>query len=194
MNRSFVFSAAFAIAATAQTPDPAYRRMLESKEQVTAYLVREARAITDRAGQEILSKEAWEKQRPRRLEEMRDMLGLLPWPKRTPLNVQIAGKLDKGSYVIEKIAFESLPKFYVTANLYIPKNRKGRAPAVVYVCGHAGDRYGSKVYYQRHGISLAKNGYVRKFGMLCEPSTTWKRAPKSTLAGSASQGGPAARR
>jgi ferredoxin len=66
---------------------------------------------------------------------MRDMLGLLPWPNRTPLNVQIRGTLDEGSYVIEKIAFESLPKFYVTANLYIPKNRPGPAPAVVYVCG-----------------------------------------------------------
>jgi hypothetical protein len=88
------------------------------------------------------------------------MLGLLPWPKRTPLNVQIRGTLDEGSYVIEKIAFESLPKFYVTANLYIPKNRRGPAPAVVYICFHAGHRYGSKVAYQRHGISFAKNGYV----------------------------------
>ena len=134
--------------------------MLESKEQVKAYLVRRARAITDRAEQEVLSVDAWEKQRPGRLEEMRDMLGLLPWPARTPLNVQIRGTLDEGSYIIEKIAFESLPKFYVTANLYIPKKRQGRAPAVVYVCGHSGGRYGSKVDYQRHGISFAKNGYI----------------------------------
>ena len=151
---------AFASAATPQSGDEAYRRMLESKEQVTAHLLREARTITSSAGREIVSVEAWEKQKARRLEEMRDMLGLLPWPKRTPLHVQIAGKLDEGGYVIEKLAFESLPKFYVTANLYLPKNRKGPAPAVVYVCGHSGDRYGAKVSYQRHGISLAKNGYV----------------------------------
>src|SRR5438270_3708823 len=112
--------------------------MIESKDQVIAYLVREARAITDRAGQDIRSVEGWEKQKARRLEEMRDMLGLLPWPKRTPLHVQITGKLDEDGYVIEKLAFESLPKFYVTANLYLPKNRKGPAPAMVYVCGHAG--------------------------------------------------------
>jgi dienelactone hydrolase len=30
----------------------------------------------------------------------------------------------------------------------------------VYVCGHAPDAAGAKVQYQRHGISLAKNGYV----------------------------------
>ena len=105
--RSRVVPLLFALAAAAQTGDEAYRRMLESKEQVTADLVRQARAITDRAEQEILSVAAWEKQKPRRLEEMRDMLGLLPWPKRTPLNVQIRGTLDEGSYVIEKIAFEA---------------------------------------------------------------------------------------
>ena len=62
--------------------------------------------------------------------------------------VLVAGKDElhaEGSYVIEKIAFENLPKFYVTANLYIPKNRRGPAPAVVYICFHAGHRYGSKV-------------------------------------------------
>ena len=160
MRRPFVVPIVFAIAAAAQSDDPAYRRMLESKEQVTGYLVREARAITDRAGQEVQSVGAWEKQKAQRLEEMRDMLGLLPWPNRTPLNVRVTGSLDEGSYTIEKIAFESLPKFYVTANLYTPKNRKGPVPAVVYVCGHAGDRNGSKAYYQRHGISFAKNGYV----------------------------------
>src|SRR4051812_20883022 len=94
---------------------------IDSKAQVTAYLERRARTITDRAAQEVLNVDAWEKLKPRRLEEMRDMLGLLPLPARTPLNVQIRGTVDEGSYLVEKIAFESLPKFYVTANLYIPK-------------------------------------------------------------------------
>ena len=65
------------------------------------------------------------------------MLGLLPWPERTPLHVKITGRIERPEYIIEKIAFESMPKFYVTGNLYIPKNRKGAAPAVIYVCGHA---------------------------------------------------------
>ena len=76
--RSLAVALLFALAAAAQTGDDAYLRMLESKEQVTAHLVRQARAITDRAEQEILSVAAWERQKPRRLEEMRDMLGLLP--------------------------------------------------------------------------------------------------------------------
>lgn len=143
-----------------QSDAAAWRRMLESKKQVTAYLEREARAITDRAASEMASAAAWDKVKDRRLEEMRDMLGLLPWPKRTPLNVQITGVLDKGEYVIEKIAFESMPKIYVTGNLYLPKKRDSRLPAIVYVCGHSYSPSGDKTQYQRHGISFARNGYV----------------------------------
>jgi len=140
--------------------DAAWRRMLDSKRQVTEYLEREARRITDRAAEEIASRESWERVRAQRLEEMRDMLGLLPWPQRTPLNVRITGTLDKGDYTIEKVAFESLPKIYVTANLYVPKRREGRLPAIIYVCGHSMSPYGDKTQYQRHPISFAKNGYV----------------------------------
>lgn len=139
--------------------DP-YGRMLASQREITEYLQREARKITDRSRAEMSSRETWEQVRSKRLEQLRDMLGLLPWPKKTPLNVQHTGTLDKGSYTIEKIAFESMPKLYVTGNLYVPKSRPGRVPAIVYVCGHATSPYGDKTEYQRHGISFAKNGYV----------------------------------
>ncbi len=124
------------------------------------YLNRSAREITDRASREIANVEIWENVRAARLDEMRDELGLLPWPARTPLNVRVTGTLDKGAYTIERIAFESMPRIYVTANLYVPKKRNGRVPAVVYVCGHSYSPYGAKTQYQRHGISLAKNGYA----------------------------------
>jgi cephalosporin-C deacetylase-like acetyl esterase len=151
----------FAFAASAPVPtDDAYRQMLDSKRQVTEYLQRAATAITVKASAEMASRDTWEKARAKRLEEMRDMLGLLPWPQRTPLNVRITGTLDKGSYTIEKIAFESMPKVYVTGNLYIPKARSSPAPAIIYVCGHAYSPHGDKTQYQRHGISFAKNGYV----------------------------------
>jgi dienelactone hydrolase len=134
--------------------------VVSAAEPTQDYLIRAADAIRDRAGAEIASAESWEKVRAKRAEEMRDMLGLLPWPERTPLRVRVTGTLDKGSYTVEKLAFESLPKVYVTANLYVPKQRAGRVPAIVYVCGHSYSPYGAKERYQRHGISLAKNGYV----------------------------------
>lgn len=127
--------------------------MAESRKAVTEYLNRRAREITDRA--------TWEKVRDEKREELRDVLGQLPWPARTPLNVKITGKIDRADLVIEKIAFESMPKFYVAGNLYIPKNRKGPVPGVINVCGHADSPYGAKTQYQRHGISFANNGYVQ---------------------------------
>src|SRR4051812_2357846 len=51
-----------------------------------------------------------------------DLLGGLPTYD-GPLNARLAGKIDAGAYTIEKIVFESLPKYFVTANLYVPKAR-----------------------------------------------------------------------
>jgi cephalosporin-C deacetylase-like acetyl esterase len=160
MVRTLFIVLGAALPAVAQQADSPWQRMLASREQVRTDLEKRARKITDAAVNEIKSVESWEKVRAKRLEEMRDMLGLLPWPERTPLNTKITGVLDKGSYTVEKLAFESMPKVYVTANLYVPKNRKGPAPAIVYVCGHAYSPHGDKVPYQRHGISFAKNGYI----------------------------------
>src|SRR5215467_5006784 len=117
LARFLLAGIAAAVLGRAQTDDAAYRRMLESRKAVTDYLNRRARAITDHAAAEIRSSDTWEKVRGKRLEEMRDMLGLLPWPERTPLHVRITGKIERPEYTIEKIAFESMPKFYVTGDL-----------------------------------------------------------------------------
>jgi len=139
---------------------PGIERRERSKTEITAYLIREAAEITRRAREEVTDRNIWEPLRARRTEQMRDMLGLLPWPKRAPLNARITGALDQGAYTIEKLAFESLPKVYVTGNLYLPKQRKGKVPGIIYVCGHSFSPYGDKTAYQRHGISFAKNGYA----------------------------------
>ncbi len=138
----------------------AFERMLASKQEFRTSLEREAQRITRAATDELADPVRWEAVRAQRLEEMRDMLGLLPWPARTPLNVRVTGVLDKGSYLIEKIAFESMPRVYVSGNLYLPKNQSRPVPAIIYVCGHSYSPHGDKAQYQRHGISLAKNGYA----------------------------------
>ena len=47
------------------------------------------------------------------------LLGGLP-EYRGPLNPKITGRIQGEHYSIEKVLFESLPGFYVTANLYRP--------------------------------------------------------------------------
>jgi hypothetical protein len=63
----------------------------------------------------------------------------------SPLNVQTTGEVAGDGYRIEKLIFESRPKNYVTANLYIPGSLSGRTGAVLFVCGHAAE---AKTYHQ----------------------------------------------
>jgi dienelactone hydrolase len=82
-----------------------------------------------------------------------------PWPERTPLNPRITGVVERDAYRIEKVIFESRPKFFVTGNLYLPKGVSFPAPAVLGVCGHSDN---GKAYpqYQSFSQALARQGYV----------------------------------
>lgn len=82
-----------------------------------------------------------------------------PFPKRTPLNPKITGILERRTYQIEKIIFESRPNFLVTGNLYIPKNISTKMPAVLGLCGHARDGKAA-IPYQSFCQGLALKGYV----------------------------------
>ena len=111
------------------------------------------------------SLKAWRSARPRLQTELREMLGLAPWPEKTPLDPVITGQIDEEDIRVETLHFQSLPGLYVTANLYLPKHQAGPFPTILYVCGHAlvkdGDRsFGNKVAYQHHGIWYAQNGYA----------------------------------
>lgn len=89
--------------------------------------------------------------------QMTDALG--GFPERTPLNGRVTATLDYDDYKIEKVIFESQPRFYVTANLYLPKRGQPPYPAILYPLGHEA---GAKAHeaWQIMLISLAKKGYV----------------------------------
>ncbi len=82
-----------------------------------------------------------------------------PWPATTPLNPRITGVVERDTYRIEKLIFESRPNFLVTANLYIPKGRPFPLPGVVGACGHSANGKASE-YYQGFSQGLARQGYV----------------------------------
>lgn len=81
------------------------------------------------------------------------------FPPRTPLSARIAGTLDRGDHRVEKVIFESQPKFYVTANLYIPKSGQPPYPGILFPLGHEA---GAKAHaaWQSVLVSLARNGFV----------------------------------
>jgi cephalosporin-C deacetylase-like acetyl esterase len=86
------------------------------------------------------------------------LIGGLP-TERTPLNPRVVGEFSRPGYVVRKVIFESLPEFYVTANLYVPTDGKGPYPAVLSPEGHSKNGKAYEVY-QHLFIGLAKHGYV----------------------------------
>ena len=97
--------------------------------------------------------------------ELADMLGLDPMPARSPLNATVTGQFEHEGIIVENLHYQPMPGFYVTANLYRPKQSEKPLPAVLYLCGHSdkqkdGVSYGNKAGYEHHGVWYAKNGFV----------------------------------
>ncbi len=88
---------------------------------VAEYLARQAAPYEAKRDEEIAAirsieqLQAWQKHTRLRLIEL---LGGLP--QQTPLHPRVVGRLDRGDYRIERIIYESQPRLYVTANLYLP--------------------------------------------------------------------------
>jgi cephalosporin-C deacetylase-like acetyl esterase len=81
-----------------------------------------------------------------------------------PLNPSITGRIQTANYIIEKVIFQSLPGFYVTANLYRPNQtgnqagtQAGRYPGVLLQAGHTQE---GKPEGQRLAANLALKGFV----------------------------------
>lgn len=84
------------------------------------------------------SLEAWA-QRSAELElQLQVALGLYPAVELDAVAPQIYGRVDREEYTVEKVTFESLPGFYVTGNLYRPKNlpSDAKVPGVLAPHGH----------------------------------------------------------
>ena len=79
---------------------------------------------------------SWEIRRDLVRRRLQVALGLWPAPSRTPLNAVEHGTVDRGDHTVSKVFFESLPGFFVTGNLYRPKEVSGQVPAVLFPHGH----------------------------------------------------------
>ena len=82
-----------------------------------------------------------------------------PLPEKTPLNARVTHTIERETYTIENVIFESRPNFPVTGNLYLPRQRRGQIPAVVGVCGHSQNGKAGGTY-QSFAQGLARLGYI----------------------------------
>lgn len=81
------------------------------------------------------------------------------FPGRTPLNARITGRLDRDGYSVEKVIYESQPRFYVTANVYVPASGERPLAAVLGTAGHSAEGKAFETY-QRMWIALVKRGFL----------------------------------
>lgn len=162
MNRTVLAMAClWAVSASAGTEDlkvlPADVDGVAPQGMMHAYLMRGVHEALDRreaeceklkTPQQLTARQQWVR------EFFVGALGGLP--ARTPLNARVVGRESRDGYRVEKVIFESQPRHYVTAILYLP-DAGPPYPGVLVPCGHSanGKAMGA---YQRVCILLAKNG------------------------------------
>jgi dienelactone hydrolase len=109
------------------------------------------------------SAEEWEVRKRQLRRQILASAGLWPVPERPPLSTQRFGRLDRGTYVIEKVLLETLPGYYLGGNLYSPKRTRRRTPGVLVPHGHwKGGRVENTDVYSVPALcaNLAVQGYV----------------------------------
>lgn len=132
---------------------------------IAEYFRLETAKLTRQSMSQIQTQADWQKQKSVYRQQLREMLGLEPFPKRTTLKPVVTGTVEAEDFLVDKVHFQSRPGLYVTGNFYHPKNAKGKLPTILYVCGHGrvkknGVSYGNKATYQHHGAWFARNGYA----------------------------------
>ena len=85
-----------------------------------------------------------------------EMIGGLPAEK-TDLHATITGRVSANGFHIEKLMYQSLPGFYVTALVYVPENGDKVHPAILVPAGHSAN---GKIHYQDLCQRLVERGYL----------------------------------
>ncbi len=162
---SLLSATCLAVSVLAQPPGPARTDLTRGDRLLDASFRAQVQQIADRCLADVKDRADWEKRRPELRRQFLEMMSLWPLPPRTDLKPVITGKVVTDHFTVENLHFQSIPGLYVSANLYLPKKAKLPAPAVLYVCGHAGTivkgvSFGGRVNYQHHPAWFAENGYV----------------------------------
>ncbi len=110
------------------TPQQEFNRYLSG-------IARADLAKRDATMQAIQTRTQAEQRRAEVRETVLRLIGGLP-VKPGPLRVQSVGMLHEDGFHVERLIYDSLPNFHVTADLYIPDKGKGPYPAILYTPGH----------------------------------------------------------
>jgi hypothetical protein len=102
----------------------------------------------------------WETRKPILLDQIHKLVGLEDLQHRGPVKWIAKGLLDRDSYTIEKILYESYPGMMVSALVYTPKGLTAPAPAMVSITGHTTCDSKANVEAQARSVNLARRGLI----------------------------------
>ena len=105
----------------------------------------------------LRSKEDWLKRQQLVGRKFKNLIG--PFPEKTPLNARVTSVLKRDGYRVEKLIYESMPGYFVTAALFIPDKIRGKAPAILNAIGHSTQSFRRDIY-QHVIINLVKKGFI----------------------------------
>lgn len=131
----------------------------DSANSLYNYLSGQAFDLLDQKYREIDRLETegdWLARQEKSREALRKVIG--PFPEKTPLNPEVTGVYVEEGFRMEKVVYESMPGYHVTAALYIPEGAKN-APAVIYCSGHSAEGFRSDTY-QWVSLNLVRKGFV----------------------------------
>jgi len=106
---------------------------------------------------QLQTKDDWMARQEKVKDALEKVLG--SFPEKTPLNPVITGTLEGDGFKVEKLYFESLPGYKVTAALFLPEVKKKKLPAIIYCSGHSDLAFRSDVY-QHVIINLVLKGFA----------------------------------
>jgi dienelactone hydrolase len=116
-----------------------------------AYLTPEqGRAVLDAAPAQFPTPDDWQSYADHARLCIQRGAGLMPWPRRSALNPVIRGRRSYAGYSVENVAFESVPGYLVTGNLFRPLHAEAPHPGVLLTHGHA-RRVEKPEDYDHHG-------------------------------------------
>jgi dienelactone hydrolase len=109
----------------------------------------QGKAVLDAALVQFPGRPSWDAYARLARERIQQGAGLSPWPRRTPLDAVVRDRRTYDGYSVENVAFESVPGYLVTGNLYRPLASGPPHAAVLATHGHS-RRIEKPEDYDRH--------------------------------------------
>ncbi|MBB3841979.1 dienelactone hydrolase [Runella defluvii] len=99
-----------------------------------------------KAVQALKTLQDWQKRQAFVRQKLQEAVGA--FPEKTPLNPVITGKIERNGVTVEKLYFESMPNYFVTAALFLPARERKNLPVIIFCSGHGAPAFRSGVYQQ----------------------------------------------